>query len=315
MRASWEAARTRVVGAQDLDQTIPTIVAARVVAHHILSGVGKPISVLRLGKSVLSKNWRQYEFDGHVVDVLGESLEVLRSPWSQTRERIDAIAMATSVMGSAWHWHQVENAVLHQLFGWPLLVFSKGEDAVSLPVGIDIAFDRKGVTKVDPPHGGSIHVGAWLPSLRDAGDAAKVLWRGKHGNAGAFRDAVVSANVVFDFGVAEEIVAGFAEPITLVDNSMEAYFSQLVLSRILGNAVSSASVVTGSIGKRRTDEPGGFADYEFLWPGSVRSKLKYVFRSRFFERVILPDINEDDERRTAVSDDLKQSRSSQTTEV
>jgi len=315
VRSSWESARNRLLGEQEGRETISPVVGARILAHHILNGVRKPVSVLRLGKSVLSQNWRNYEFDEQVVEVVGDSLELLRSPWSETTERIDAINNVATVLNDAPYWPHIENALFHQVFNWPLLVFAHGHDAVSLPVGIDISFDRTGTVKTIPNRGGFLNVSAWAHSLRDAAKAAKVLWRGKHGNFGSFRDAVYSANVIFDFRVAEQIVEGFAESITLEDSSMEAYFSQVVLSRILGNIVSSASVVTGSIGRRRLDEPGGFADYEFLWPGSVSSKLKYVFRTRFFERVVLPDIDERDERRAEVDNQLLLEREGQTTEL
>ena len=124
----------------------------------------------------------------------------------------------------------------------------------------------------------------WYPSLQRAVDAAKIMWRGKHGNYGTFRASVQQSEVTFDFSIAQRIVAGFPETVRLSESSMEAYFSQIVLSRFLGNRISSASVVTGRIGRRRMNEIGGFSDFEYKWPHGIVDKLRYAFRSQFFER-------------------------------
>jgi hypothetical protein len=119
--------------------------------------------------------------------------------------------------------------------------------------------------------------------------------------------------VVFDFGTAASIAAGFAE-LTLSDSSMQAYFSQVILSRFLGNTVSSSSIITGSIGNSRWYDHGGYADYEFVRPGGVTQEIKYVFQSQFFERVILPDLNNKDPRRGELENFILRSKS-QSTEI
>jgi hypothetical protein len=311
------------LAADDKDvKGIPVVAAARIVAHHILHGMGKPVSTVRLTKSLFGQQWSFVERSTQVLDAVDAGLTTLRSPWSDTAARLKAvqnIGRGIEEEVRNWNvilqWRHIENALYHQLFCWPLLVFSRGNGAISLPVGIDIYLDGKMKAAPDPEDGGEIDVSGWDQALPDILAAAKVQWLGKHGNHGSFRNDIRAASAVFDFRTANRIAAGFPESITLRDSSMEAYFSQVILSRFLGNVVSSSSVVTGSIGKRRIDEPGGFADYEFIWPGGVKDKLKYVFRSEFFERVILPDLDSQDARRIDLDKFVKASKCEQTTEI
>jgi hypothetical protein len=88
----------------------------------------------------------------------------------------------------------------------------------------------------------------------------------------------------------------------------------VILSRFLGNTVSSSSIITGSIGNSRWYDHGGYADYEFVRPGGVTQEIKYVFQSQFFERVILPDLNNKDPRRGELENFILRSKS-QSTEI
>jgi hypothetical protein len=321
--ANWKRTLKVQLEADDNDvKGIPVVAAARIVAHHILHGMGKPISTVRLTKSLFGQQWIYVERKTTVLDAVEAGVAILRSPWSDTAARLKAvqnIARGIEEDIRNWNvilqWRHIENALYHQLFCWPLLVFSSGTGAISLPVGIDVYLDGKAKAAPDPVSGGEIDVRGWEQPLSDIVEAAKVQWRGKHGNYGPLRDEISTASVVFDFQTANKIASGFPEAITLKDSSMEAYFSQVVLSRFLGNTVSSSSVVTGSIGKRRSNEPGGFADYEFIWPGGVKDKLKYVFQSEFFERVILPDLDPEDFRRRDLDKSVKASKSEQSTEI
>jgi hypothetical protein len=325
LKASW---RRTLKGLMEPDENelngIPLIGAGRIVAHHILHGVGKPVSVLRLVKALLGPQWLTIERDAGVVDALSNGLAALRSPWSSTAARLKAIAD----VGEAIHavpktygnplreWAHIENVLYHQLFCWPLLVFSGASGsagAISFPVAIDVYLD--GIGRAYGEGSGDIQISDWDKAFRDITEAAKVLWRGKHGNHGTLRDEIKDASVVFDFTAAAEIASGFPAEITLTKSSMEAYFSQVILSRFLGNTVSSSSVITGSIGNRRWNEIGGYADYEFEWPGDVTKKLGYVFKSQFFERVILPDLSEKDPRRVNLNRFVATFRSEQSTEI
>ena len=114
---------------------------------------------------------------------------------------------------------------------------------------------------------------------------------------------------------------------------MEAYFSQVVLSRLLGRSPSLSHVVTGQIGERLRGKRSNIirdrieirgrnrpiADYEFDWPAQVLAKLRYVFRSRYFESLILPDLDKllvsAPESRQRISRFIKQHSSEHTCEV
>lgn len=332
-KTSWRRTLEMLLAADKKDaNAIPLVAAARIVAHHILHGVGKPISVLRLMKS-LGQSWGFFERNANACGALEEGLLVLRSPWSSTPARLKAIQEiggalesvvedVTKIYGNhafapqVLQWRHIENVLYHQLFCWPLLVFkgaSNSAGAISVPVAIDAYLDGE-ARVIAEGNGDEIKIGDWDQVFHDIVEAAKVQWRGKHGNHGPMRYDIRDASVVFDFGTAASIVAGFAE-LTLSDSSMEAYFSQVILSRFLGNTVSSSSVITGSIGNRRWYDRGGYADYEFVWPGGVTQKIKYVFQSQFFERVILPDLNKQDARRVDLEDFILRSKSQQSTEI
>lgn len=328
-KVSWRRTLQMLLEADENDANgIPLVSAGRIVAHHILHGVSKPISVLRLIKALFGQGWLYMEWttierDTAVCDAMDTALPVLRSPWSNTAARLKAVQdIGAAIEGAAsrtqpvFQWRHVENALYHQLFCWPLLVFSGASGAagaISFPVGIDVYLDAQ--ARVISEGNGDIKIGEWDQVFRDVTETAKVQWRGKHGNHGPLRDDVRDASVVFDFGTAAEIAAGFPAEITLSKSSMEAYFSQVILSRFLGNTVSSSSVITGSIGKRRWNELGGYADYEFEWPGEVTKKLKYVFQSQFFERVILPDLDQRDPRRRTLDNFVAKFKSEQSTEI
>jgi hypothetical protein len=57
---------------------------------------------------------------------------------------------------------------------------------------------------------------------------------------------------------------------------------------------------------RRWDKPGGYADYKLWYPEGVEYKLRYVFQSQFFERVILPKLKKGDKRRGQLRTFLRQ---------
>lgn len=298
-RQQWEAVTCRELDREDADE-LSNMMASKIAAHHILHGTGSSTAVLRLVKSLFGQSWHHIERDEPCILSLSEALDVLRSPWTDTAAKIRVIDDVSTLIEQApvppsvaWistKWRHIENILYEQVFCWPLLVFTKGQGGISFPVAVDVYLDGKSRVVVEGT--GSIQTSGWEQSLRSAVDAAKVLWRGKHGNFGSFRAEIASASVVFDFSLPDKIVSGFPEIVTVQGSSMEAYFSQVVLSRFLGNPISSSSVVTGRIGARRLDQPGGYADYEFSWPKGVTDKIKYVFRSEAFERLILPDLRD-----------------------
>jgi hypothetical protein len=154
------------------------------------------------------------------------------SPRQHTRDRIDAIDALNGAFNTAPYWRDVENFLYHQLFAWPLLVSSDAKAAFSLPISIDLdPFEarkpiviRGGTVIPGPPFFG-VDVEGWKKQLTRVATAARVLWRGKHGNYGSFIDDLLETTVAFDFRTADAIVAGFPELFSLTQSSMEAYLS------------------------------------------------------------------------------------------
>ncbi len=322
-RQRWQSVTRRDSEREGADELSNTM-AARIAGHHIFHGTGSAVLVLRLVKSLFGQLWHYVERNEHCIQSLQQALDVLRSPWASTDAKVRVIDDVSTVIeqapvpaSSSWmlpEWRHIENVLYERVFCWPLLVFEKGQGGISFPVAVDIYLD--GQSRIIADGTGGIQTSGWERSLQSAVDAAKVLWRGKHGNFGSFRTEIELASVVFDFSFADKIVSEFPEIAAVQGSSMEAYFSQIVLSRFLGNPISSSSVVTGGIGARRLDEPGGYADYEFSWPQRVTDKIRYVFGSESFERMILPGLaNLAKEDRAELEGLLLESKHNQNTEL
>jgi hypothetical protein len=123
-----------------------------------------------------------------------------------------------------------------------------------------------------------------------ASEAGWRLWQATHGHFGAFRQVVRSATATFDFRWAGELIRDVVSEMWLRDGSATAYFSQVVLARLLGRQGYLSSAATGLIGERVKREDGKLAlDYELVAPGGLDRKTRYVFDSHVFERNVLPD--------------------------
>jgi hypothetical protein len=283
LRPGWHERRNQKLGTADKRDRIPLFIGARILAYHILQGTGNSTSILRLATTVLGGNWRRTRSENSIGN-LDHALQALRSPWRETQAKVQAIDELSKELECENGWKEIENFLYHQIFSWPLLVFAG--HAMSFPVSIDVDFEGK--KPIEIVGDGVLAVSGWEPYLRKAAEAARKMWRAKHGNFGPFREKVDGVSVIYDFRVAEKIASGFpAGRFALVDQSMQAYFSQVVLSRLLGNAVAVSRVATGSIGEESKEE---FGNYAFEWPDAVTEKLNYVFRTHSFERVILPNL-------------------------
>lgn len=273
------------------------IAAAESVARHILYGMADATSLLRLAASLLGDNWRKCGKASALIATFSSELGNIRSPQLPILQKLEAVGRITEEIETiresphdAPYWAQVENVVFHDLLSWPLLVLKTDRTvpeigAFSLPVAIDVHFDGMAKPHVPGSIGRAVNSGEWRSSLMKALTAAKVLWKGKHGNCSPeFRNAIQDASAMFDFSIADAILRNTPVKMDLHDRSMEAYFAQIILSRFLGTGPSIASVVTGVVGARRRAEGGEDADiyegsvlmdYEFLPPGGLHAKLMY----------------------------------------
>lgn len=295
---------------------------AQVITHHMLNGTGYPSRITRFARQLLDKNWLAVERDAELFSAFNENLEVLRSRASTTEDKLVAIhdidsAIKSYTFGKHLHWPQIKNVLYQQIFCWPLLVLDNESNssisAISLPVMVDVSFTDNNELAIKNEN---IVVHAWHPHLKQAVSVAKELWRGKHGNAGDFREAVAKASSTFDFTYAEKIVSALPFKVELRDGSANSYFSQVVLSKLLGKHSTLSSAVTGLIGSQCKDDEGHLLmDYEFKPPGSLIEKLTYVFHSSFFERIVIPNLDDSFEQAQELSDFIECYDERQTAEI
>jgi hypothetical protein len=307
---------------------VPLSFSAKMITHHALHGAANALSLFRLTRRLFGKrnpgykhSWRDLERDESILEAMSSTLETLRSPWISTIKKVEATeALSTTLhrTNKSPFWIHVEYSLYQQLMCWPLLISAgKSASAYSLPIGIDVYLDKQ--ANITTEGGDKLFISPeWRQSLERVVEAARVLWLGKHGNAGSFREEIERASVIFDLRFANRIVDGFPERFVLEKRSMEAYFSQIVLSRFLGLPIFSTSVVSGSIGPRRQDRTKKFMDFKFEWPAGLSRKLNYVFKTRSFERIILPDLKDlpdTDSRKVELREFIRRNKHNQSTEL
>lgn len=325
MRPAWEAHLEKQVY-EGKNGAAPLSLSGKIIAHHALHGATTGVALLRLARRLFGRRtggyfqaWRELEEDKSILEATSAMLDTLRSPWVTTMKKVETVESLSNTFfltNNAKFWDYVEYSLYQQLLCWPLLIRA-GKIAYSLPVGIDVYLDKEG--EVTTLGGDNLSVTlAWRRSLETAVEAARVLWLGKHGNAGSFREEIERASVTFDLQLANQVVDAFPEQFELEKRSMEAYFSQVILSRFLGQPVFSTSIVSGSIGPRRHEGSKKLMDFKFEWPAGLSRKLNYVFKTRSFERVILPDLKDlraDDPRKAELWEFIRRNKRQQSTEL
>lgn len=297
--------------------------------YDALYGYSDPKRLIWLGKALFGKKtWNELEGNTEIHDRLCSTLQTLRDPWTPILGRCDAIRQLTEALDGVPHWAQIENFLYHSQFCWPLLVLgnkdtlsqmpnASTELAVSLPIAVDLVFDGYDDVYLDPPGAaGVLSVEEWREHIRRDLNVAKDLWRAKHGNYGnTFKNKILHASVVFDFNSALKIAEDLNYPgigrIPLSEGSADAYFAQVILNRLLGWYSIPMSAMSGLIGDKTEEEA---LNYQFVPPSEkgLVKKLRYVFSSRAFERIVLPQ-GEKTER--ALQDCLVHYGMTQTSEV
>lgn len=287
-------------------------------AYHMLYGCNQMKPLLYLGKS-LFKQYDRFQGlidDNEKVDEIWGSVQTLRDYWTTGKQRLDAIDKLSKEFVWVVGWDQVKNIMYHHQFAWPLLIIHSKQDRfpISLPILVDVDLDGKNQVNVIKSPDSSLRTDQWENEhLRKAVTVGKKLWRSKHGYTGTFKDDVIKASVTFDFSYAEKVVGELGFPITLKGASAETYLAQIVLNRLLGKTNFMSVVATGIIGDEMRDQKGGsMLNYAIDPPGGVVSKLRYVFESDMFDRVVLPD---EDSIRTKVQDFIEANRYLKSAEV
>ncbi|MDB5541220.1 MAG: hypothetical protein JWQ89_2947, partial [Devosia sp.] len=261
--------------------------------------------------------WQEIEDSADELARFQELVLGLRSYRGSTQERLHAIGQLVQLIGSESNESpcpaQVENILMQHAFCWPLLVVAGGLAATGLSLPLSVDVDIPDSRDLDSPAvrarrrrptiiGGRYldlsmkdgHGRNWNNYLTFAGMVGRDLWQSTHGHFGPFRDRVRRSVVVYDFSAADQIVEPLLRALgmarmPLSDGSAVPYLAQTVLARLLGRRWYYQSVVTGESGLRRSKASDGrrLLDYDLLQSGGIPQKLRWVFITRQFHRVIV----------------------------
>lgn len=196
-------------------------------------------------------------------------------------------------------WTMVENALLQEVFSWPLLVPDNQAIAYALPVIVDVALGV-GEGNDDAPFaqiisGENILADDWQKHLETARDAAIKLWETKRGaNAEVLQSLVRKARVTLDLRVASEIFhSEFPHgKLELTDGSLGAYAAMEILSRILGQTTCGRVAASGTLNEFVDNGIGDYGsdggDYTIDCVGGILSKVRCAARTFYFDKIIVP---------------------------
>jgi len=293
----------------------PSEIWSRLFAHHLVAGSGSSRALAMLAKK-LFRVLHALE-PSRLIETIEEVMPVIRDATTSTMDKINAV----NALMAAWSAHEqsikswparsgdrsrfrfflgnVSDGIFVRLHAWPLLVIGDNT-AISLPVAVDLDWrspqESSGRPVIIVPEP-LIWIDAreFVSPLNKAAQAAKNLWRSKHGNTWGHRYNVSAACFRIDFSMTERICMDLI-PVKLAQRSAEIYFSQMMLSRLLGKPGAHATAITGSIGSQRTamnrntGEVENLLDYEIEPPEAhgVRLKMHHVIASGRHERFVVP---------------------------
>jgi hypothetical protein len=331
LRPSWQQALQRLTAEKEEEMNL--LRRTTFFAHLIMLGPTRPLFMSRLGNRSLSQWWSMIIRGAQKLEIEKEFATLcaaLRNPTLETARKIEAIeifreALLCIINRTPNLWPHVENVLYHHLFCWPLLVLSGGAapPAFSLPVAVDVYFDGNGSDNDPSIHGDDdqvIKVAPWREHLRTSITAAKQLWYSQHRHYGPFCEKVMTSSIVFDFTYARRILGEVETlpsdyPIELGQGSMEAYFTQIILSRFLGYPIIPGHVATGALGSMTAHPSNQIVDYQVNWPVGVREKITYVYKSHLFQRVVIPTLPQEEREKNLFEDFLRSYRHIQNVEI
>ena len=310
---------------QTTSEGIKAINATQTFVLQILNGIGSTFSILHLGKELLSyqytnKCWKQLICPEAIYDI-DPSIEILRNPSSHLYNKFKAILSLKKSFEQFSNnnprflssWNIIENVFYHYLLSWPLILDIQQNDngiAMSLPIAIDVYFNNSKKNtcgyKILLGTSNSINISNWTDCIQKSIEVAKILWHTSYTNHKPFQPLIENATILFNFTIADKIVCDLPTNILLQEKSLETYCSQIILSRFLGNKSAITTVTTGSIGKQHkkrqcekyakdflVDGTLYIANFDFDSVSGILEKLKYVFTTKLFDRIILPKTSYD----------------------
>jgi hypothetical protein len=243
---------------------------------------------------------------------LEKTLMGLRDSGITSLERLKQAVRFCELLDGLAGCEQIANAILFQLFSWPLLVMDGVESAIALPILVDVSILQPGERHVIRGRNRTDVVGLGdaicidtspSPTFRDwlqrSCDAAAKLWRSQNGRVEFdFRQRITNFQGRFDFTFASDIVgsayhsdaAPLHSAIPLVGGSASAYFSQVLLQRLTGSTGLMHTVISGEIGEQitRSTTEQKILNFHFGDVGGIKQKLRWVFESGFTDGLVVP---------------------------
>lgn len=278
----------------DSEHNVSRLAGAKLLANRISTGWLSPERLCRIARlEMCADGWKSAPNIGGRLSRLMTSFQGASDPY----QKLSALAdFRTERVPSCWT--MVENALLQDVFFWPLLVPDNQAIAYALPAMVDVELGIGGGD--DAPvaqiiSGEHILADDWQQHLEKARDAAIKLWETKRGaNAGGFQNLVRGACVTLDLRVASEIFhAEFPHgKLELTDGSLGAYVATEILSRILGQTACGRVAATGTLnefypnGTREYKSDGG--DYTIEYVGGILSKVRCANRAFYFDKMVIP---------------------------
>ena len=321
--------------------------AAGIIAQMILFSDLPALPLVGALKFFASEDYANLHNDTSGMSHLQSLLDKVRTPGLERSAIVRCIREVAVVLDlpnrTPNYAMPIENALLDAVLAWPLLIYrnpslsnvENRDRCLSLPIIVDVRFDgREDVNirmKRHPDDPNKKVVWSMLTGqLRQAFDVAKQLWLAKNGHDKESREEIESSSCLIDFRLAEEICRGtFIDPLW-TERSAEAYFVQLLLSRLMRRQAGMTAGISGTIGpqlqeRRRVDslDKGleGFSmlasdeklinryvasrqnrrtfidgdrkarDWSLQQVGGGEAKFRYAAASRKFHKLVLPTRN------------------------
>lgn len=278
----------------DPKQNVSRLAGAKLLANRISTGWLSPKRLCRIAwLEMRADGWKDIPDIEQRLSRLTTSFQGVSTPY----EKLAALAgFRTGRIPTGWT--MVENALLQELFSWPLLVPDNQAIAYALPsiVDVELGIDEGDDTSLAQIISGE-HILAddWQQHLEKARDAAIKLWETKRGaNAEHLQNLVRKARVTIDLRVASDIFhAEFSHgKLELTDGSLGAYIATEILSRILGQTACGRVAATGTLNEFIPNGQGAYesdgGDYTIDYVGGILSKVRCANRAFYFDKMIVP---------------------------
>lgn len=284
-RPYWAGALNRL----SHDGVISPITGAKLIANRITTGNLTAPQLVHVARSELNADWTKLP---GLYKPLGDLIASLSSKGTSTEKRLLALAnFRRPISHTPDRWSLVEDAILHQIYTWPLLVLQAPgcpEKDFTLPVAIDVFLNGEARS---PFRGdGIIDCVSWEKPLERALAAAKALWMNKHlAWPPEFRKAIANATVVVDVTAAEEIIRPYLRwaSFGLTGDSAELYLTLVILASFLNDrAAIETTCATGILGDPRPDPEGGGDNY-MVEPWHLEVKFEGAQNAGLFDTMLI----------------------------